>query len=64
VSVIAGGGGGAVSAVLLASAVVPPAVVLLLVRVGVVWVWSKSADTGEGLTLRQVARRALWLEQR
>lgn len=61
-SVIVGGGGGAVNAVLLASAVVPPAVVLLLVRV--VWVWSKSADTGERLTLRQVARRALWLEQR
>ena len=50
------------NAVLLASAVVPPAVVLLLARV--VWVWSKSADSGERLTLRQVARRALWLERR
>jgi predicted acylesterase/phospholipase RssA len=62
VSVIAGGGGGAVNAVLLASAVVPPIVVLLLARV--VWLWSKSADTGERVTLRQVVRRALWLDRR
>ncbi len=50
------------NAVLLASAVVPPIVVLLLARA--VWLWSKSADTGERVTLRQVARRALWLERR
>jgi hypothetical protein len=61
-SVIAGGGGGAVNAVLLASAVVPPIVVLFLARA--LWVWSKSADTGERVTLRKVARRAVWLERR
>ena len=58
---VSAGGTGAVNAVLLASAIVPPVVAVLVARVA--WIWAKSDDEGEAVVLRDLLRKALWLDR-
>src|SRR5215831_7784820 len=59
--VVLAGGTGAVDAVLLASALVPPLVAVFVARVA--WLWAKSDDEDETVGVRDLLRRAFWLDR-
>jgi len=59
--VVLAGGTGAVDAVLLASALVPPLVAVFVARVA--WLWAKSDDEDDTVGVRDLLRRAFWLER-